>query len=675
MADIEDTTSDSIDDDEYNAEDYLCYITAYDKEFEKWERSVDRIIRRYKDDGRDGNRGYQEAKFNILWSNVQTLTAATFAQTPKPDVSRRFKDQDQIGRVAALILERALEYEVGKYSDFSSTIKSSILDRFLGGRGTAWVRYEPHFKAASQSIPIDGLQITEDSDEAQEELDYECAPCDYVHWRDFGHSVGRTWEEVTCVWRRVFLSEDQCIERFGEEIGKEIPLDSIPDDSRERYSTNETEDDRSKACIYEIWDRENKKAIWITKSTKEIIDIKDDPLGLDNFFPCPRPLFATITNESLVPIPDFMFYLDQANELDIICDRIDGLVKALKVMGVYDASVTELQRLFTEADNNTLIPVEDWTVFSQKQGLQGSIDIIDLAPIGGALAQAYQAFEHVKNQIYEITGISDLIRGQTAASETATAQQLKGQYATLRLKTYQEEVARYASELLQIKAQIICGKFSPQTIMAISATEQLNPWDQQLIGPAMELLIGKDRMMFPEAPGTQNPMRAFRVEVSTDTMVYLDESQEKQSRVEFLTAVGGFIEKAMQAGAQSPQMIPILMEMLKFGIGGFKVGKTMEGLFDEVSMQLKQQAMQPKPPDPKQQAAQMQAQATAQKTQVDMQKNQMSLAVSQQKTQAANISANAEQIKAQADIIKSKNELNKANIELLKPRPLLPYSQ
>jgi hypothetical protein len=51
-------------------------------------------------------------------------------------------------------------------------------------------------------------------------------------------------------------------------------------------------------------------------------------------------------------------------------ERIHGLVKALKVMGAYDASVPALARLFTEAENGTLIPVKNWAAFAEKNGLQ-----------------------------------------------------------------------------------------------------------------------------------------------------------------------------------------------------------------------------------------------------------------------------------------------------------------
>lgn len=615
-------------DEDYNY--WLGQIASYEREFKKWEGRVKKIIKRYKDDNRSGNKGYQEAHFNILWSNVQTLSAATFSKLPKPDVSRRFKDTDPVGRVASLILERALEYEIQKYTDYGSTMQASICDRFLGGRGTSWVRYEPHFRAIQQQLPTDGVQITEDIDEPEEELDYECAPCDYVHWQDFGHSVARTWEEVTAVWRVVYLTREQCLERFGEELGRQIPLDSRPESMKD-FKNVETDENKSRARIYEIWDKTEKQALWLSKSVGKIIDERDDPLGLDEFFPCPQPLYSTLTNDSLEPVPDFTLYQDQANQLDIICDRIDGLVKGLKIAGTYDASSPVLQRIFTEAENNTLVPHDNWAKFSEKGGLKGSLDLVDLTPLAAALREQYLAFEQVKNQIYEITGISDIIRGQTQASETATAQQIKGQYASLRLKSYQDEVASYATELLRIKAQIICNKFSPKTIQAIAAVDQLNQADQEYVQRAMELLVGPERMKDPNAEAQPNALRTFRVEVDADTLVYLDEQEEKQSRIEFIQAVSTFVGQfASVPQSIGAEMAPLAMELLKFGTTAFKVGKGIEGKMDQWADSMVQKLSQPSPVD---NSPMIQAQADMKKHMDEMQARQGEQQISSQMEQ------------------------------------------
>jgi len=640
---------------------WLDDIAKYDREFKKWEGRSEKIIKRYRDDFRNSGQGYSMSKFNILWSNVQTLTAATFAKMPKPDVSRRFRDNDPIGRVASLILERALDYEIQHYTDYRANLKNGVQDRFLGGRATSWIRYEPHFRAVQENVPTDGLQVTEDVDEGDEELDYECAAVDYVHPCDFGHSVARTWEEVNRVWRKVYMTKDSGEKRFGKEKWALVPMDAKIPLEQNQYTDVGGMDALERGCIYEGWDKSKKKAVWFTKGVKDFLDERDDPLGLEEFFPCPRPLWATLTNETLVPIPDFTLYQDQANELDILADRKDGLIKALQVKGVYDASETALARIFTEGENNTLLPVKNWQAFSEKMGLKGAIDIVDIIPIAQALEHCYKAERSVKADIYEITGISDIIRGNTEASETATAQQIKGQYASLRLKQYQEEVSLYATQILQIKAQIICKKYDPKTILQISAADQLSEHDKQLIPKAMELLIGVDRwvsfmqgMPAPEGIKESNVLRSFRIEIAADTLVYMDEQAEKESRIEFLTAVGTFLEKGGLILAQTPQpaqgpVSGLLMEMLKFGAGAFKVGKAIEGIIDETAEKLKQIASQPPaplPPDPKLQVAQIQAQAEQQRTEAEMRMLPMEMQAEGMKAQAAMVGAEASMIVA-----------------------------
>ena len=608
---------------EHTYEKWYKTITNYERTFKKWEARTDRIIKKYKDDSR-----YQSnpnSRFNILWSNVQVIQPAIFARLPRPDVSRRFRDNDPIGRVASMLLERALEFELEHYSDYKSAMQQAVLDRLLGGRGTAWVRYEPHIAGdKTEGEPDDGYQITEDTDEDESEsameienperIEYECSPVDYVHWRDFGHTTGRTWEEVTAVWRRVFMNRDALVERFGEEMGYKIPLDTRPEDSKKNEGFI---DEQSQALIYEVWDKETGKVLWISKSLGKILDERDDPLELEGFWPCPKPLFSTLTNESLEPIPDYTMYQDQARQLDTLSNRIEELINALRVRGVYDASASELQRLFSEGENNIMIPVKNWAAFAEKQGMRGAIDLVDIAPFAAALQQAYQAMEQVKGQIYEIMGIADIQRGQTDPNETLGAQIIKSNNAAGRLKTMQHNVVDFATKLLQIKAQIICQHFTDDTILKISGSAQLSPQDQQLVPQAMQLLRN-------EASAN------FRIEVTSDSMIFQDEEAEKQNRMAFLQAVGGFMQQALPMAQGAPEMAPMLMEMLKFAVTSFRAGKQLEGVIDETADKLREAAKQaegqPKPPPPEVQKLQMQIQADAQKmqaqTQMEIQKFQ-----------------------------------------------------
>ena len=428
-------------------------------------------------------------------------------------------------------------------------------------------------------------------------------------------TVARTWEEVTAVWRKVYMDRPALVERFGEDLGYAIPLDTKPDTTK-TYNEKMGEG-ASEACIYEIWDKTSGDVIWLSKSLGKILDTKADPLQLENFWPCPKPLFATLTTDTMIPVPDFVFYQDQAKQLDTLADRIDGFINALKVRGVYDASEPSLARLFSEGENNTLIPVKNWAAFAEKQGMNGAIDLVDIAPIAQALQMSYQAMEQVKGQIYEIMGIADIQRGQTDPNETLGAQIIKSNNASGRLKTLQHDVVNFATSLLQIKAQIICQHFTDETILKISGANQLSPQDQQLIPQALQLLKNE-------------PAKNFRIEVTTDSMIYQDEQQEKADRMQFLQAIGGFVQQALPIAGQIPEMTPMLMEMLKFAVTAFKAGKGLEGIIDETADKFREQAKamegQPKPPPPEILKAQMDAQAKIQQMQMQAQLEQQKMA-------------------------------------------------
>jgi hypothetical protein len=634
---------------DHTYENWYNTIAGYERAYKEWESRTDRIIKRYRDDSRTRNN--PNARFNILWSNVQTITPAIFARLPRPDVSRRFRDNDPVARVASMMLERALDYEITHYGDYKSAMNQSVLDRLLGGRGTSWVRYEPHIAGKEAGIPEDGLQVTEDTDEAeteggiyredQERIEYECAPCDYVYWRDFGHTIARTWQEVTAVWRKVYMERPALVERFGEELGNKIPLDTKPETSK--TFNEKMGEGASEAVIYEIWDKTSGKVLWLSKSMGKILDTRPDPLKLENFWPCPKPLYATLTTDKLEPIPDFVLYQDQAKQLDTLADRIDGFINALKVRGVYDASEPSLARLFSEGENNTLIPVKNYAAFSEKGGMMGAINLVDIAPIASALQMSYQAMDQVKGQIYEIMGIADIQRGQTDPNETLGAQIIKSNNAAGRLKTMQHAVVDFATELLSIKAQIICNHFTDDTIVKISGAMQLSPQDQQLIPQALALLRNESA-------------KNFRVEVTSDSMIFQDEQQEKADRLEFLSAMSGFLSQAVPAAQATPELTPMLVEMLKFGVTAFKAGKGLEGMIDETADKFREQAKmaegQPKPPSTEQQKMEMQMQIEQAKMQAEAQKMQM-----QQQIEQAKIQGQIELEKAKQEYQAQENQL------------------
>jgi hypothetical protein len=594
---------------------WLAELKLAKREDEKFIERGDRIIRRYRDDRK--NFTTYGKRFNILWSNIQTMMPALYGKTPRAEVSRRWKDSDPVGRTASVIIERCLQYEIDK-GDFDASMRLAILDRLLPGRGTVWVRFEE--KELAQ--PVDALP-GEEGGEAQvmpnAPYKYECTPVDYVFWKDVRYSPARCWDEVTWIARRVYMSQDDGIKRFGEDF-KQVPLTHEPVglDEMEKMGV-EGLDDMKKAVVWEIWSKTTKQVFWVSEGYSKTLDIKDDPLGLDNFWPCPKPLFATQTTETLVPIADYSLYQDQAKEIDMLTNRIAKLVEAVKVVGVYDASQQSVQRMLSEGVDNQLISVDTWAAFAEKGGLKGVVDFMPLDSVLQALRECYAAREQAKQVVYEITGLSDIIRGASIASETATAQQIKSQYASLRLKRLQTEVAQFASEVLRIKAQIMCDFYAPQTLVEMSGI--MGTMDAQYAEQAIMLLKSE-------------PARGFRIEVASDSLVEMDEATEKQNRLEFLTSVGTFMERVLPVAQQVPELAPLMGEMLMFGVRAFKGGRSMEAAFDSALTKLNE----PKPPaepqpDPEQMKMQAMAQAEQAKAQIEQAKLQTQGQIEQFKAQ------------------------------------------
>lgn len=595
------TDEDAVAEDEQYGEyhKWVDEITLYDTEANKWMERGKKIVRRFKDE-RDGAVQKRGARYNVLWSNVQTMSPAIYDNPPKPNIERRSRDQDDVGRIASEVLERSASYFIDK-DNFDSIMRQVVQDRLLPGRGTAWIRYVPHF-------------IPSTTEGQPEQLDYEEVCLDYVHWKDFGHSVAMVWEEVDSVWRIAYMERDALVARFGEELGNEIPLDHNP----RKLDGNAQKQNVNKAAIYEIWCKKTKKVYWLSRSYDKILDMRDDPLGLENFFPCPKPIYATLATDSLIPIPDYYEYQDQANEMDELTARISQITKAVKVAGVYDSSAQGVNRLLAEGVENQLIPVEQWAMFGEKGGLKGVIDFLPMQEIMETLLGLYQAREKVKGDLNEITGMSDIIRGNTDPDETATAQRMKGQYANLRLANSQKDVARFGRDLVRIIVEIMAEHFSLETIKNISGVKLLTDMEKQM------MLMQQQQMQAPVQPGMPTPppppsdeqqelldgptweqveallrnneIRSYRIDIETDSTIKADEEAEKAARMDFLKAAGGFIQQASQI--QSPELRPLLMQMLMFGVRGFKAAREIEGEFEVTMKKLRTAADNPQPPAP-----------------------------------------------------------------------------
>lgn len=466
-----------------------------DTRTKRWIKRGHTIEKRYRDErSRIDEEG--QRRYNALWSNVEILTPAIYGKCPTPIVERRFRDKDVVGRGAAQILERGLRNEI-EICGFDDAIQQAVRDYLLPGRGTVWVRYEPELEGSVSIVTEGGMDITDDlgeiapdDDEENPEVQKlqetgdritrESTPVDYVHWEDFitFPANARIWKEVTAVGKRVYMTRDQMKRRFGPTIGKEIPLKK--DDRSIMTGEGSELDPDDKGEIYEIWSLADKAVFWIAEGYDYLCDRKDDPLQLENFFPCPRPIYSNPTTGTLVPVPDYLEYQDQAIQIDELTQRISMLAKACKVAGVYNAAAKDIQRLLQESVENELIPVDDWAAFAEKGGVAGNISLLPLKEIIGVLNELMMIKDKAIQEMDRLTGITDIMRGTTDARETMGGQRLKSNSAGTRLQRRQNEVARFARDTLRIVADIMGQHFSPVSLIEVSGAlyeEGLGPAD------------------------------------------------------------------------------------------------------------------------------------------------------------------------------------------------------
>ena len=632
------------------------------KIFDKWEKRGLKVVKRYRDE-RDAIE-MPRMKFNILWSNIQVLFPALYGRQAKPEVSRRYMDQDPVGRLASTMLERVMEYETTQFGDFDSAMSGAVQDRLLPGRGTAWIRYEPVIvndrPEVEGEMERDESQVYNTVEDPTERIDAAHSPIDYVYWSDFLHSPARTWDEVWWVARAVYMTKDEGVERFGD-VFKNVGLTSsnVDMDGKNPLTAKMTYD--KKAMVYEIWNKRTAKVCWIAKGYPQALDERDDPLELEEFFPCPKPLMATITTGTMIPVPDYCEYEDQAQELDNLTQRIYLLTKACKAVGVFNAEFKELSRMFSEGIDNKLFPVTGWAAMSEKGGLKGAIDMMDTSQIIVTLRELYAAREQVKQSIYEIMGISDILRGSSKAQETLGAQQLKANFGSLRLKSSQGDVARFATDIFKLKAQVICKFYPPELIVQMSGVMNTpDGQDPQMLQAALQML-------------SDSTIRDFHIAVEADSLAQIDEQAEKQGAQEAIQAIGLFLREAIPMISQAPETLPMASEMLLFLVRRFRAGRGLESAVERAMKALQDKADQAKqqPAGPPPEMLQMQAeqQAEQMRMQAQAQSEQMKMQADAQLAQAqAQLDMQMQQAKAQADMqlaqMKADFEAAKQNNEL-----------
>jgi hypothetical protein len=606
-------------------------LTAAKKDFEKWHKLGDTITKRFKDE-RTGLTN--ESRVNLFSSNIQTQMAILFGNVPKASVSRRFADSnDDVARVAAEILERLLNTDIEKDSDsFCEALSNALKDRMVPGAAFVRARYVAEFEQVPETPAIldeaTGMELSP-AVPATERKSNENVEIDFVHWKDALWTKSRVWGEVRVIFFRNEMSRWELNKRFGAK-GRLVPLNV----RRNKDDDGKDVGPWGRAEVWEIWDKESRKVFWMVEGMSEVLDVKDDPLGLDGFWPCPRPMLANCLTDSTIPTPDYKLAEDLYKEIDTISSRITLLEKSVRVVGVYDKTNDAVKRVLGEATENEMIPVDNWAMFGEKGGFKGAVDWFPLDQVVNALTSLRDYRRELMDMLYQVTGMSDIMRGQSATAGTsATEQAIKAKFGSVRMQSLQDEFARFASDILRIKAEIIAKHFDAETILQ-RCNCQYTP-DAQIAPQAVEFIKSR--------------MTEYRIEVKPENISLTDFAALKDERLEVMQGLAGFMSAVAPVAQGMPGSMPFLLELLKWCVSGMRGASTIEGVIDQAVEAAKQAASQPQQQqmDPKLEAQKMKGQQDQMKAQSDFQKEQFKLQADLTKIQAE-VQADAQREQTQA---------------------------
>lgn len=604
---------------------WLAAIKESEKAFQVYQDKCDNIDKIYAS-FKDMAEASGDREFKIFWANLEVLRPSIYQRPPQPVVMPRHSDTGEVPRKAAELLERVMEFDV-EFDDVHEVLLQVRDDLALNSRGVSWVLDTGHVI--------------------------------HVDRHDFAHEPARKWQECGWVARRAYLSRDEGVKRFGE-VFMRAKLEEQGKEREDDYQTTE-----KKAQVWEIWSKTEQKVVWVTEGVDEVLEESDPLFDVKGFFPCPKPAYGTLERGTLLPVPDFVYYRDQVDEINELTARISSLSESLRMKGFYAAGVSEIGDAIETAMKRTddaaiLIPVSNLSALGGV-GLKDSIIWLPVREVATVIEQLVMLRRQLIDDVYQITGLSDIMRGVTDAQETLGAQNLKAQFGSIRVREKQNEIIRVGVEILRIKAEIY-AETMPVTELVAMAGMQI-PTQEQIQQQALQIQMQMRQAQGPqqvqamqgqlmqlqsvvtvEAIGellTNQRTRPFILEIETDSTIAPNEEAEKQNRTEMLQAMGNFMGQALPLLEARPEAAPFMGELMKFGAGAFRSNRDLGGAIEEFTKQMSQAGQQQADPA---------AEAEAQKMQIEAQTAQAELQIKQQEVQ----------IKGQELMVRQQEMQNKA---------------
>lgn len=585
----------------------LSALSKAEDAFREWENTCQTIDEIYNECGGKDRitsfDGITDNKLDLFWSSYEILKPAVYAKAPQPVVSPIFADNNLLYTTTAEMLERVT------VSTFKRTCIDDVMrqlrdDVIFDGRGVPWVRYE--------------------TDDGQKVVPIHKDRCDFLH------EPARYWSEVGWVASAEHLDKDAMKKRF-----------KLNDEKLDQCAFTKERDEAGrytgirKCKVWEFWHKGKEKVYWVTEGYDDFLDESAPYLKLSGFWPTPRPAYGTLARRSLIPSPDYLRFADHFHQINKLTKRIYVLLERVKMKGLIPAGgdvATAVHQLMASNDEQLLIGVPGMAL-----GTSGSSAVVwlPLAEIATAIQGLIQARAQLIDDFYQLSGISDIMRGATEADETLGAQQLKSQYGSVRVREKVQELQRVAADVVAIAAEIIAENFSKETLLEMSQMEipskaditkrvrfieksgdeeldallekfqeEKDKVDPEQADPAMaqqaeqafqqaqQQIVQKYSMMLQEANSLvpiedimkllrDDRARSFTFEIESSSTIMTDELQEKQSRNEFVEVFTASSQAMMGLAALGEPGAKLAGALMKFQLAPYRAGRDLNSVIDE----------------------------------------------------------------------------------------------
>lgn len=569
-------------------------------------------------------------KTALIHANIETLKPLIYSETPQPLVRRRFRGDgksDETDLMAAETGQRIAQFllDTEPFDDVMELVRN---DWLITDRGAGRVVYKANFSEIMVDLP-DGTQ------QAMKVKTNETVCARHVPWRRLLLGPAENWESVPWIAIETPMTRNRISDRFGEDVAERFRFDQkglqdadrgISDQDRDRsgFATNdetETGDPAispfDTAMVWEIWDKDAGEVIWWSPSYQDsILDKEEDPLELEKFWPMPKPLLGNVRGGTLTPRPAIKYYERRAREVDLASQKLKTILDVVSISGLYPGkNKAEVEKILK--GDNVMVGISDWIGLMEKGGSNNIIQWLPLNHMITAIQALITLREQSKQAMFEASGVSDIMRAQGDPNETATAQQIKGRYAGLRLSDRQRKMAIYCRDMIQLMVEIAVEHFDTKTIADITGLDipeteaerqqmlaqnaaleqeyqQLAQTHQMITQAVEQGLLQMQPPPPPEPPKLQDVpetsyelvherlridyLRKITVNIETESTVLADEQADKEARVEFLSAFSKFVAELSPLAGTGQMPWKVVKELLMFGIRGFPKSRTLEGM-------------------------------------------------------------------------------------------------